>query len=239
MKKILCVVLTVTFINIAFSQKGKDWSKVVIDQAGDHLMLQGSWDNWSGMPDSIKNLKGGFSRGANVAIMLNKPFKGNPRMSIAFGVGISNSNIFFEKAAVDVKAIGNTLPFRNLDSAEHFKKYKLATTYAEVPIELRFTADPTNQKKSVKFALGIKVGALINAHNKGKTWQSKNDVTLNSYTEKESKKTFFNSSRLAATARVGIGNFSLFGAYSITAVIRDAAGPAVRLYQLGLCLSGL
>jgi len=245
MKKILSVVLAVAFISAASGQeknqekKKEDWSKVVIDRAGDHFMIQGSWDNWSGQPDSIKNLRRGFSRGFNVAIMLNKPFKSDPRWSAAFGVGISNSNIVFGKAAVDVKSNTVKLPFINLADTNHFKKYKLATTFVEAPIELRYTSDPVNQKKSYKFALGVKVGYMINAHNKGKTWQNKQDLTINDYTQKETEKTFFNNARLVGTARVGIGNFSLFGAYSITALIKDVAGPAIRPYQLGLCISGL
>ena len=242
MKKILSLGLAVVIVSTIFGQdkkEKKDWSKVTIDRAGDHLMLQFSYDNWAGAPDSIKSREHGFSRGFNGAIMLNKPFKSDPRWSVALGLGVSNSNIFFERTAVDVKAPGLVLPFRNLDSLEHFKKYKLSTTYAEVPIELRFTADPVNQKKSLKAALGIKVGMLLNAHNKGKTLESKNGVELNSYTQKESKKDFFNNSRLAATARFGIGNFSVFGAYSITSLLREAAGANMHPYQIGLCISGL
>lgn len=241
MKKILYVVIAVAFINTAFGQEKKkeDWSKVVIDRAGDHFMIQGSWDNWSNKPDSIKDLQKGFSRGINVAIMMNKPFKGDPRWSVAFGVGISNSNIFFEKASVDVKSNTVRLPFNNLADTNHFKKYKLATTFAEVPIELRYTFDPVNQKKSWKLAMGVKVGYMINAHNKGKELQNKTDITINDYIQKETEKTFFNNARLVGTARVGLGNFSLFGAYSITALLKDVAGPAIRPYQLGLCISGL
>jgi hypothetical protein len=239
MKKILFVVLAVAFISTAFGQTKKDWSKVVIDRAGDHLMVQFGMDNWSGAPDSIASRKKGFSRGLNVAIMMNKPFKSDPRWSVALGLGISNSNIFFKNTSVDLKSTTTLLPFRNLDSTDHFKKYKLATTFAEVPIELRYTVDPVNQKKSWKFALGVKVGTMLNAHTKGKTLQTKTNSTLNSYTEKESKRTYFNSTRLVATTRIGIGNFSLFGNYSITSLIKDVAGPAVRPYQIGLCLSGL
>ena len=131
------------------------------------------------------------------------------------------------------------MPFSAVDSTEHFKKYKVATTFAEVPIELRYTLDPLNEKKSWKFAVGVKVGTMINAHTKGKTLENKNNTVINSFTEKQNKKTFFNGTRIAATARVGIGNFSLFGAYSITSLLKDGAGPTIRPYQIGLCISGL
>ncbi len=239
MKKILSVVLAVALIGTAFGQKKKDWSKLNIDPAGDHFMIQLSKDNWSGTPDSIKNRMKGLSRGLNVAIMLNKPFKSDPRWSVALGLGISHSSIFFKNTSVDVKASGTLLPFRKLDSTDHFKKYKLATTFAEVPIELRYTFDPVNEKKSFKIAVGVKVGTMLNAHTKGKTLQNKSNTTINGFTEKESKKSFFNGTRLAATARVGLGNFSLFGAYSITSFLKDVAGPSIRPFQMGLCISGL
>jgi hypothetical protein len=239
MKKILSVAFAVVLVSTVFGQTKKDWSKEVIDRAGDHFMVQLGLDNWAGAPDSISSRMGGFSRGVNVAIMINKPFKSDPRWSVAFGLGISNSNIFFKNTSVDLKSSSTLLPFRKTDSTDHFKKYKLATTFAEAPIELRYTFDPVNQKKSWKIAVGVKVGTMLNAHTKGKTLQNKSNTTINAYTEKISKRTFFNSTRLAATARVGIGNFSLFGSYSITALVKDVSGAAIRPYQIGLCLSGL
>ena len=239
MKKILSVAFAVVLVSTAFGQTKKDWSKEVIDRAGDHFMVQFGLDNWAGAPDSISNRMNGFSRGVNVAIMMNKPFKSDPRWSVALGLGISNSNIFFKNTSVDLKSSSTLLPFRNLDSTDHFKKYKLATTFAEVPIELRYTFDPVNQKKSWKIAVGVKVGTMLNGHTKGKTLQNKSNTTINAYTEKISKRTYFNSTRLAATARVGIGNFSLFGSYAITSLVKDVSGAAIRPYQFGLCLSGL
>ena len=171
--------------------------------------------------------------------MLNKPFKTDPRLSVAFGVGVSSSNIVFKKTSVGILSPGTLLPFSNLDSTSYFKKYKLATSFLEVPIELRYTADPSNEAKSWKFALGVKVGTMLNAHTKGKNLVNKSGSTQLSYTEKENRKTYFNSTRLSGTARVGIGHFSVFGAYSITSFLKDGAGASIRPYQVGLTISGL
>ncbi|WP_301923515.1 outer membrane beta-barrel protein [Ferruginibacter sp.] len=217
----------------------KDWSKVDIDRSGDHIMLQLGSDHWSGAPDSISSRIKGFSRGLNFYIMLNKPFKSDPRWSVAFGVGVSSSNIVFKKTSVGILSTGTLLPFSNLDSSNYFKKYKLATSFLEAPIELRYTVDPSNEAKSWKFALGVKVGTMVNVHTKGKTLVNKSGSTLLSYTEKESRNTYFNTTRLAGTARVGMGHFSVFGAYSITSFLKDGAGPSIRPYQFGLTISGL
>lgn len=242
MKKIAFILLAFISISTANAQlkPKKDWSKVKIDRAGDHLMFQLSSDHLGGAPDSINSRTKGLSRGLNFYVMLNKPFKTDPRFSVAFGVGISTSGIFFNKTSIGVTATGTTvLPFTNLDSSNYFKKYKLATTFLEAPIELRYTFDPENEDKSWKLALGIKVGTMLDAHTKGKTLLNKTGGTLNAYTEKESKSSFFNSTRLSGTARVGIGHFSLFGAYSITSFLKDGAGPTIRPYQIGIALSGL
>jgi len=239
MKQTLFLVLAVTLISTAFGQTKKDWSKVAVSGAGDHFMISISKDGWAGTPDSINNRMGGFSRGLNIAFMLNKPFKSDARLSIAFGVGISHSSVFFKNTDIGLKSSATLLPFTNLDSANHFKKYKLASTFLEAPIEIRYTANPVNEKRSWKYALGIKVGTIVNVHTKGKNLESKTNTALSYYTEKESKNTFLNSTRLAATARIGLGNFSVFGSYSITSLLKDYAGPSFRPYQIGLCISGL
>ncbi len=239
MKKILTLVVALASLTTVTAQKKKDWSKVNLDEAGDHLMVQLSSDHWAGAPDSISSHIKGFSKGLNIYLMMNKPFKTDPRWSVAFGVGVGSSSISFKKMGVNVKAAGSVLPFTSLDSSDHFKKYKLITAFLEIPVEIRYTFHPENEKKSWKIALGAKVGTMISAHTKGKILQNKYGTTLNSYTEKQNKKAFFNGTRLAATARVGIGNFSLFGAYQISSLLKDGAGPTINPYQIGICLSGL
>lgn len=241
MKKIAFIIIALISFSALSAQlkPKKDWSKVDIDRAGDHIMLQLSSDHWSGAPDSITNRTKGLSRGLNFYVMMNKPFKSDPRWSVAFGVGVSTSSIFFKKTSIGITSAGTLLPFANLDSSNYFKKYKLATSFLEVPIELRYAFDPANEAKSWKVALGVKVGTMLNAHTKGKTLVSKTGTTINAYTEKESRKTFFNTTRLSATARVGIGHFSLFGAYSITSFLKDGAGASIKPYQIGITISGL
>jgi hypothetical protein len=91
----------------------------------------------------------------------------------------------------------------------------------------------------LKFAIGLKVGTMINAHTKGKDLQSKNNTLISSYTEKENSKKYFNGTRFMATARIGYGVFSLFGAYQLNNLLKDAAGAPMKLYQVGITLSGL
>lgn len=217
----------------------KNWKKIDLsNRSNDHLMLQYGLDNWSGTPDSIS--PSGFSRFFNAYIMLDKPFKNNPKFSVGLGAGIGSSNIFFDKTYVDVKSTASQLPFTNVDSANHFKKFKLTTIFLEAPVELRFSSNPENANKSFKMALGVKVGTLLNAHTKAKTLENSSGATINNYIVKESSKKFFNSTRLAATARIGYGIFGLYGSYQITSVLKTGAGPdAIHPYSIGIYISGL
>jgi Outer membrane protein beta-barrel domain len=240
MKQILLALVLICSVTAVRAQEKKPEKKYDFStRSGDHLMLQVSSDHWMNVPDSISNRIKGLSRGLNLYFMLDKPFKGNPKMSVAFGLGVSTSNIFFKKTNVDIKSTGTRLPFSNLDTLNHFKKFKLATAFLEIPIELRFSSRPLENNKSLKFAIGAKVGTLLKAQTKGKTLQDRNDRTLNSYTQKESNKRFFNSTRLSATARIGFGMYSLFASYQINNLLKDGAGPEIKPLQVGITISGM
>ncbi|HZE86161.1 MAG TPA: hypothetical protein VE035_17700, partial [Puia sp.] len=122
----------------------RDWSKINLTRrANDHFMFELGYDAWAGKPDSIHT--SGFSRSANFYFLFDFPFKTDPRLSIGAGLGIGTSNMFFNKQEVMVAAINNpTLAFPDESGANHYKKYKLVTTYLEAPVEMRFALDPEN-----------------------------------------------------------------------------------------------
>lgn len=209
------------------------------NRPGQHFMLTYTLDSWTGMPDSISSHKGGFSRGFSAAFMFDKVFKSSKKLSLGIGVGFSSSNIIFKKMELGMTSLTSNMPFTNLDSADHFKKYKLSTTYLEIPLELRFTGNPSNYAKGIKAAIGIKLGTLVNAHTKGKNPVDGNNNATGAYIEKINSKRFINGSKFTATARVGYGVFSLYGSYGLSSVLKDGAGPVMKLYQIGLMISGL
>ena len=244
MQKIVLLAFTLLLFTGLYAQRDstikKNFTKIDLsNRPADHFMIQLSSDHWTGMPDSISSHQSGFSRGLNIYIMTDKPFKTNPKYSLGIGIGVGSSNIVFKKMNVDLKSTSPKLPFTAVDSSNHFKKYKLSLSYLEVPLELRYSTNPLNPAKSWKIAIGGKAGIIINAHTKGKELLDKNERSLNTYTEKENSKTYFNGTRFMATARIGYGIFSLYGAYGLSNVLKDVAGPAMKLYQIGFTLSGL
>ncbi len=234
---ILLVAILVSFT--AFAQTAPTKAKTVKEKAADHFMVQLASNYWSGTDAEVSKYIKGFSRSLNVYAMYDKQFKSNPKFSIAAGIGVGNSNIYFNKMEVRITANKPILPFVRTDTGNNFKKYKLATTYLEIPLEFRFTSNRDNPNKAVKVAIGGKIGTLINAHTKGKTLRNAAGTAINSYTEKENSKSYFNGTRLSLTGRVGYGLFSLFGSYSITNVFKDGVAPDIKLIQVGIAFSGL
>ena len=238
-KQTLFFLLTIVSLNV-FAQKNSDIIKTrLTSHPSDHFMLQLSSDRWQGAPDSIADRRVGNSRGANVYFMMDRPFKSNKHFSVAFGVGIGSSHIFLEKTNVDIAANEPKLLFENRENASNYKKYKVATTYLEIPVELRYSSNPSDPSKSFKLAIGGRVGTLLNAHTKGKILRDAGGNTLSSSIQKVSARSYFNGNRVMATARIGYGNVSLFGAYAFGSVFKDGVAADMKLLQIGLTFSGL
>lgn len=223
----------------------KDWSKVDISKRPtDHLMIQYGMDGWASKP-GVAQTGSGFSRHFNIYVMLDKPLKNDLRFSLGYGIGLGSSNIFFKNTLLDITgktSSASSLIFQDATTVNHYKKYKLATTYLEIPVELRFMTDPENNSKSWKFAIGAKGGYLLDAHTKGKTGIDKNGNTLSNQDgliEKESSTRYFNKTRIAGTFRIGYGSIGLYGAYQFTNLISSGIGSDVRPYSIGLTFSGL
>ena len=206
------------------------------NRPNDHFLVQLGYHGWNNIPDTIN--RKGISKTFNVYFMFDFPFKTNPKLSMAFGPGIASDHMLFEKTAVGIKENAPQIFFTDLADTNHFKKTKLATVWLEAPIEFRYTADPYTGK-GFKLAVGVKVGTLLNAHTRNAKFQSKSETSINDFVSKETSKRFFNRTRLSGMLRAGYGHFSLFGSYSFTPLFKDALGPEVRPFSIGLTLSGL
>jgi hypothetical protein len=215
-------------------KKKKDWTKVDLGKrAADHIMIQIGMYNWASKPDSIKTK--GVGRTFNAYFLFDFPFKTNPRISVAIGPGIGTDNIYFDNTTINIK--NRTQVTFIQDSITKYKKYKMNVGYLEIPVELRFSSSPENMNKGFKFAIGGKIGTLLDAKTKAKVDLDADG--FGGYIEKIKDKRFFNGTRLAATARIGYGHFTVFGTYTITQFFKEFQGPAVKPWSLGLTLSGL
>ena len=113
-------------------------------------MIQFGYLGWAGRPDTINTH--GFSRTFNAALMFDFPFKTNPHISAAIGLGVGTDNMFFENTTINIinRHEARFLP----DTATKYKKYKLATGYIEAPVELRYAGNPENMNKGFQICPG-------------------------------------------------------------------------------------
>jgi hypothetical protein len=151
--------------------------------------------------------------------------------SLALGLGIGSDNFSLKDQELDLNTLSSTPDFEETDA---YKKFKFSTTYLELPLELRYRQVPENANKGFKVGLGVKVGNLLNAHTKGVS-----TVNGSRHTEKVSNKYLFNTWRFEGTARIGYGNFSLYGTYALNPLFKETGTYDVRAFSLGLMISGL
>lgn len=203
------------------------------NRANDHFLVQIGYTGWLDAPDSIQTK--GFSRSINAYFMFDFPFKTTPKLSAAIGLGVGSDHIFLDNNFADVKGSTNTLRFNDTTNLD-IKKTKVVTSYLEAPVELRFVADPEHSDKSFKVALGVKVGTMIKGGTRSRITEP---GSTPNYLLKEASKNYFNTTRIVGIGRIGMGHFTLFGAYQFTNVLKTGAGPAIRPYTIGLSLGGL
>lgn len=198
----------------------------------DIIMIQLTYEGWNQDDDSIKT--GGLGRGVNTYLNYDFPIK-KSNFSFSAGIGIGVSNIYLKDQMVSVLDTGVAgQRIRFIPEDQDYKKYKITTAYAEAPFELRYFGNKDNRNKGFKAAIGMRAGLLVGAKAKANS-----SVDGNKVVEKLNTRRYFEKWRVGATARIGWGNFSLFGAYNLNNVFRDDAGPKATSYSIGLCISGL
>lgn len=207
--------------------------KSIVKPSRDFVMFQITYDSWANTPDNVK--LGGIGRGFNGYICYDFPIS-KSNFSFAAGIGISSNNVYFDKQRMLMNTASSAVVFQNVDTngTNNFKKSKLNVTYLEAPFELRFFGNKDNRNRGFKMALGMRVGLLVGAHTK-----DKHTLAGPSIVEKVNTKRYIESWRFAPTARIGWGNFSLYGSYSLSRLFKSGAGPEVYPYSIGISITGL
>jgi hypothetical protein len=233
MNKYSIALLFLLCSSVAFAQteSGESAKKSFSKPSRDYVMLQIGYENWNNTPDSIKI--SGFNRVANAYVCYDFPIS-KSNFSFAAGVGIGTSNIYFKNQIINLSDTTAAIQFLP-ETTPAYKKYKLTTAYIEAPFELRYFGNKENRNKGFKAAIGLKIGALVSSHTKGKyTYNSKPIV------DKVVTKRYLETWRYSPTLRLGYGNFSIYGQYALNNLFRVNSGPEnIRPFQFGITLSGL
>lgn len=238
-KLIGIVALILASASISFAQENSSSNKAkknanVEKFSRDFVMLQATYENWNTTDKSI-NITG-VGRGFNGYLCYDFPIK-KSHFSFAPGLGISVSNVYFRDQLLMMNTNSNSAYFQNVDTAANtnfYKNSKLTTTYIEAPFELRYFSNNTNRNVGFKASIGMRVGVMVGASSK-----NKNSLSGVNVVEKVNTTRYFQTWRFAPIARVGWGNFSVYGSYNITQLFKTGEGPEVYPFSVGICLSGL
>lgn len=238
MKKIAgMLAFVMAFSSVVKAQDGTDNNsaekKSKIKPSRDFVMFQITYDNWAQTPDNVKI--GGIGRGFNAYLCYDFPIS-KSNFSFAAGIGVGTNNIYFDNQRLIMNTSASGVVFQNVDTngVDNYKKSKLNTAYIEAPFELRFFGNKENRNRGFKMAIGMKVGLLMGAHTK-----DKHTLAGPAIVEKVNTKRYIETWRFAPTARIGWGNFSLYGSYSLSRLFKSGAGPEVYPYSIGISITGL
>ena len=145
---------------------------------------------------------------------------GESKFSVVPGIGLSLERFKFKNGATlgyQNDSLKLLLPAETPITGE--RKSQLVTNFVDVPLELRFTSNPSDPNRAFKIAIGGRIGYLYDAFTKmkykegGETKQYKDKQNFN-----------LNRFRYGVYSKLGIGNFSLFGYYNLTPLFKEGEG---------------
>lgn len=144
------------------------------------------------------------------------------KFSLVPGIGLSLERFKFKNGAMlgyDAEdSLKLLLPAETTMTG--LKKSQLVTNYLDLPVELRFSSNPSDPGRSFKAAIGGRIGYMYDAFSKIK--YSENGETKQLKDKQDWNLTRF---RYGVYTKLGIGNFALFGYYNLTPLFEEGKGP--------------
>ncbi|HEY8401023.1 MAG TPA: porin family protein [Cytophagaceae bacterium] len=238
MKKLLFTTLAIlTILNLSSAQEQMlDASSDVpeaVNKIGRGFAFEIGLNRLNNAPEDleIKTLR---SKAVNFYYLYNIKLVGKKlTLSPGFGVGLENYN--FEKDLLFQVNNKSMVPVVDTFSNRNYEKSKIALTYLDIPLELRFqTSD--KDSKAFKIAVGAKAGLLVKASGKVKYEQDGID-----FKEKVAHSFFLNNFRYGLTGRIGYGHIQAFAYYSLSELFEKDKWPQgygdVTPFIIGIALT--
>ncbi len=191
------------------------------------LMVDIGFNSWSETPDTLDR-KGWASK--SIGIYYSKRYEISNKFSFLPGVGLGLEKMGFN----------NSVSF--LDSAEYFTnqslngitKNKLAFTYLDIPVELRFHPTGTTDGEGLFFSVGGMIGLRMGAHTKLKFDEGNGNKVI-----KESGKFNLENFRYGYQIRFGFRGIHLFYKnYLSNAFKEPIQGVNPNMKTIGINLTG-
>ena len=236
MKRFTLTLLSFLLISsAAMAQSDSTKRQITYPALNGHLIVDFGFNFWSGGPDTLSTDVWG-SKSVGIYYVGNYRI-GNSPFSFSPGLGLSMEKYAFDETVnLTPGAAGAEIDFLNTTYAgASIDKSKLAATYLEAPIELRFHANRRNPDRGFKVAVGFKAALLLSSHSKvvgdnGESFTAKykGDFSLNTF-------------RGSAIGRIGFSGFNLFYEQSITDLFKNGEAPNgqnVTPFKVGFSFTG-
>lgn len=251
MKNLLIILSFLFLSNVAFSTEGtggdekkkkpdttqaKQQRKAKPDVPGD-LIIDLGFNILQGEPEDMA-LGWWGSKTVNINYAYNLPL-GKSNFVFSPGIGLGLDKYSFDNdvtLASDGDGTSVVQLSDILSDDASLNKTKLATTYLEVPLELRFYANKSDVSRSFKTALGVKGGLLLSSHTKIKY---KEDGGIKKQKNKDQLN--INRFRYSSYARIGVGGFSVFFNYNLSELFKSDKGPdmsEINVMTAGISING-
>ena len=151
--------------------------------------------------------------------------KDRGNIGLITGMGFSMNNYRFDNPLTIDKEDGLIVPV-SLDP-EGLKKSKLYVSYLTVPLLLEFQIPVNDFSNKIFISGGVIGGVNIGSRTKIKQDSSKT---------KDKGSFHINPFKYAATARVGLGDISVYAVYNLSPLFKDDKGPELFPFSIGISL---
>ena len=202
------------------------------------FLVELGWNVQMSSPERLDNTLLG-SRTVNLYYFYNieLPFAGG-RFELMPGIGLGLDRFKFEDniTLVNTPDLNSNEFVDVVDLEGDVKKSMIISNYIDIPLEVRFYANPNDKRRSFKAGIGFKAGILYSAHTKTKI--DNDGIEKNKIKDDFGLRRF----RYGVTGRVGIGGFNLFYYYSLQDLYEKNEGPLnsdVHHVTVGLSFIGI
>jgi len=197
-----------------YGKEGEKYDRFIIDVC---------YNDWVG--DRAGTKTNWYSIGYNLNFFFDIPFNKKSTASLGIGASYSHVNLMHNGILNINDSIGTTTLSPLIDGAPNRKMNKFVANYIEIPVEFRFRSPGY---KHFKFHIGVKAGVRISSFER---WKEGGNLY------KEFNHPDISRFRYGATVRIGIRNWSLYGAYFISDLFNNSGSSKLNPFSLGVSIS--
>lgn len=191
----------------------------------DQFVLDLNYDTFLNKPSDVKFKW--YGHGVNIQFFYDKPLLKSNQLSLAIGAGFSTQN-YYTNAQVrqDPSRTEDYSAWTKVPDSISYKRNKISSNWIEIPLEFRYRSKEDSKGYSWKFALGGKVGYLIDTHDKIR------------HSNGDKYKTYIfpnnNEWRYGVLTRIGYGKINLTAFYSLSPWFKEGKGREMNQLSIGI-----